>query len=261
MVAEDGPSSAEEENEATRQRSASATPRSATGTLPHDYDGVMGVASVGSQESVRFGEEDDSEFKEVEEMATHSLNVPDETKTNKDQPPDVSTKSGDFRGGYGSASLKECLERMASENREPRHQDATTSAALHFGEGTGAGSPHSTNPPQIQPILGRFWAVPWSGPSGPKTATFSKQFGGVWGLGGFWAKAASQQGRFLGFLLHVSAKEGNSLTKHGFCHSAHLRHPKKGLNATTGKLAFSLGSRACSYCFWCVRFQNRQHLS
>ena len=41
--------------------------RSATGTF-HMYDRVMGVASVCSQESVRFGEEDDSEFKEVEEM-------------------------------------------------------------------------------------------------------------------------------------------------------------------------------------------------
>ena len=73
-----------EEEEAKRRRSASTTPRSATGTLPHDYDGVMGVASVGSQESVRFGEEDHSEFKEVEEMATHSQNVLDEACNDED---------------------------------------------------------------------------------------------------------------------------------------------------------------------------------
>ena len=133
--AEDGPSSAEEGKEAKSQRSASTTSRSATGTLPHDYDRVMGVASVGSQESVRFGEEDDSDFKEVEEMATHSLNVLDDSKTNKDHQPDMSTESGEL--GYGSASLKECLERTSPENRESKQPDVTTSASLHSGEGTG----------------------------------------------------------------------------------------------------------------------------
>ena len=45
MGAEDGPSEAEEEEkEVKRQRSASTTPRSMSGTLPHDYDMVMGIA-------------------------------------------------------------------------------------------------------------------------------------------------------------------------------------------------------------------------
>ena len=69
--AEDGLSSAEEGQEAKRQRSASTTPRSGMGTLPHDYR-VMGVTSVGSQESVRFGEEDESEFKDVQETVAQS---------------------------------------------------------------------------------------------------------------------------------------------------------------------------------------------
>ena len=45
MGAEDGPSDAEEEEkEVKRCRSASTTPRSTSGTLPHDYDMVMGIA-------------------------------------------------------------------------------------------------------------------------------------------------------------------------------------------------------------------------
>ena len=57
LGAEDGPSQAEEEEkEAKRQRSASTTPRSASGTLPHEYGMVMGVAPVEPQESERFKE-------------------------------------------------------------------------------------------------------------------------------------------------------------------------------------------------------------
>ena len=41
-----------------RMRSASTTPRSVRGTDPNEYDRVMGVTSVGSRETVRFGEED-----------------------------------------------------------------------------------------------------------------------------------------------------------------------------------------------------------
>ena len=56
MGAEDRPSGSEAENDVKRLRSASTTLRSARGTQPNDYDMVMGVTSVGSQELVRFGE-------------------------------------------------------------------------------------------------------------------------------------------------------------------------------------------------------------
>ena len=57
MGAEDGPSDAEEEGkEVKRQRSASTTPRSTSGTLPHDCDMVMGIAPVEPQESERLEE-------------------------------------------------------------------------------------------------------------------------------------------------------------------------------------------------------------
>ena len=57
MGAEDGPSEAKEkEKEAKRQRSASTTPRSTSGTLPHEYDMVMRIVPVEPQESERFEE-------------------------------------------------------------------------------------------------------------------------------------------------------------------------------------------------------------
>ena len=59
---EDGPSRSEEEKEAKRLRSASTTPRSFRGTDPDDYDRVMGVASVGPQETVELGERSDSDL-------------------------------------------------------------------------------------------------------------------------------------------------------------------------------------------------------
>ena len=52
---EDGPSGSEEEVEAKGLRSASTTPRSASGTDPDEYDRVMGISSV-AQETDRYGE-------------------------------------------------------------------------------------------------------------------------------------------------------------------------------------------------------------
>ena len=53
---DDGPIRSDEEKEAKRMRSASTTPRSVRGTDPDDYDRVVGVSSVGPQETIRFGE-------------------------------------------------------------------------------------------------------------------------------------------------------------------------------------------------------------
>ena len=68
MGAEDGPSDAEEEEkEAKRCR-----PASTSGTLPHDYDMVMGIFQWNLKESVRFEEGSNSDFQDVEETAAHS---------------------------------------------------------------------------------------------------------------------------------------------------------------------------------------------
>ena len=49
---EAGPACSDETKGAKRMRSASTTPRSFRGTDPDDYDRVMGVTSVGPQETV-----------------------------------------------------------------------------------------------------------------------------------------------------------------------------------------------------------------
>ena len=89
MGAEGGPSSAEEEKEAKRQRSAPTTPRSATSTLPHDSDRVMGVVSLGHPIIGEVWGEDDAEFKEVEEMPTHSQTVLEEAWNDEHRQHDV----------------------------------------------------------------------------------------------------------------------------------------------------------------------------
>ena len=131
-VGADGPSDAEEEKEAKRYRSASTAPRSATGTLPHGYDMVMGNAPVEPHESVRFEEGDDSEFQDVVEKAARSREFLEQPNLGEEKSQDDTFGAGEFHGGYGSASLKECLERIATQ--EP--------AALHSGVGFGVGVPH-----------------------------------------------------------------------------------------------------------------------
>ena len=84
---------------------------------------MMGIAPVEPQESVRFEEGFNSDFQDVEETAAHS-------QESLEPPKDVTTEdigAGEFHGGYGSASLRECVERMMS-------QDPTTSATRHSGK-------------------------------------------------------------------------------------------------------------------------------
>ena len=52
-----GPSCSDDEKETKRMRSASTTLRSLRGTDPDEYHRIMGFTSVGSRETVRFGEE------------------------------------------------------------------------------------------------------------------------------------------------------------------------------------------------------------
>ena len=61
---------------------------------------------------VLFGEENDSEFNDVQETVAHSREDLDQTTEDEEIQCDVSTGAGVFHGGYGSASLRECLERV-----------------------------------------------------------------------------------------------------------------------------------------------------
>ena len=110
MGAEDRPSEAKEEKKAKHYISASNTPRSTTGTLPHNYDMVMAIAPVESQESVRFEEGDNSESQDVLETNTHNQESPEQPTHDEN---DNTTESGgawEFHGGYGNVFYENVWE-------------------------------------------------------------------------------------------------------------------------------------------------------
>ena len=112
------------------------------GTLPYEHDRVMGVASVGSQESVRFGEENDPETEEVQDTVAHNQEDLDQTREEEDTYHDANPGIGEFHGGFGSASLRESLGRVAQSSTTP-------SATCHSGEGVGENATHMSNPSQV----------------------------------------------------------------------------------------------------------------
>ena len=86
------------EKEAKRQRS----PVSTSGRLPYEYDALMGITKVGTREAEEFDEDlDSAEYHDAAEEPTRK----EETEATVPQ-----QKSMDFQGGYGSSSLKECIE-------------------------------------------------------------------------------------------------------------------------------------------------------
>ena len=109
--------------DAKRLRSASTARKSLRGTHPNDYDLVMGVTSVGSRESVRFGEENDPETEGIpDEIVRDSVDL-GETLDN-DLHHDADPGVDEIERGYGSASLTECLGRLRAQ---------TTFATCHSG--------------------------------------------------------------------------------------------------------------------------------
>ena len=97
------------EKEAKRQRSEPTTPVSTSGRLPYDYDAVMGITKVGTKEVEGFGEDlDTSEYHDAAEEPSR-----------KDESDDTvePQRLSDFQGGYGSSSLKECIELLTTTTR------------------------------------------------------------------------------------------------------------------------------------------------
>ena len=122
------------EKEAKRQRSEPTTPVSTSGRLPYDYDAVMGITKVGTKEAEGFDEElDTSEYHDAAEEPTRKEETDDIT---------LQQKSTDFQGGYGSSSLKECIELLNTTAK-------IAPAPLDSGVGQ-----NSTDPPQILLIFG-----------------------------------------------------------------------------------------------------------
>ena len=97
------------EKEAKRQRSEPTTPVSTSGRLPYDYDAVMGITKVGTKEVEGFGEDlDTAEYHDAAEEPTRK-----DESDNTVEPQRLS----DFQGGYGSSSLKECIELLNTTTR------------------------------------------------------------------------------------------------------------------------------------------------
>ena len=118
------------EKEAKRQRSEPTTPVSTSGRLPYDYDAVMGITKVGTKEAEGFDEDlDTAEYHDAAEEPTRR-----DESDNTVEPQRLS----DFQGGYGSSSLKECIELLNTTSR-------IAPAPLDSGIGQ-----KSTEPPQFR---------------------------------------------------------------------------------------------------------------
>ena len=121
------------EKEAKRQRSEPTTPVSTSGRLPYDYDAVMGITKVGTKEAEGFDEDlDAAEYHDAAEEPIRR-DEPDNTVE--------SQRLSDFQGGYGSSSLKECIELLN-----------TTSKIAPAPLDSGAGQ-KSTDPSHFRPEL------------------------------------------------------------------------------------------------------------
>ena len=99
----DGPSDEKGEKDAKLQRSEPTTPISTTSRPPHEYDEVMGITQVEPREAERFEEGIEPEFQDAEEVGTGETGEGLETGIHE---------SGAFHGGFGSATLQECLDRI-----------------------------------------------------------------------------------------------------------------------------------------------------
>ena len=117
------------EKEAKRQRSEPTTPVSTSGRLLYEYDALMGITRVGTKEAEGFDEDlDSTEYHDASEEPSRK----EEIENNAPQ-----QRSMDFQGGYGSKSLKECIELL--------HATAQ-SAPAPLDSGVGQ---DSTGPPQV----------------------------------------------------------------------------------------------------------------
>ena len=129
------------EKEAKRQRSEPTTPVSTSGRLPYDYDAVMGITKVGTKEAEGFGEDlDTAEYHDAAEEPTRK-----DESDNAVEPQRLS----DFQGGYGSSSLKECIELLNTTSR-------IAPAPLDSGIGQNSADP----PHALSSLVGVAGALP-----------------------------------------------------------------------------------------------------
>ena len=120
------------EKEAKRQRSNPGTPVSTPRRMPYDYDAVMGITRVGTREAEGFDEDlDSTEYHDANDTTEEPIRK-EETEADSQVP-----MSTGFQGGYGSSSLKECIELLNTTSR-------IAPAPLDSGVGDSADPPQKT---------------------------------------------------------------------------------------------------------------------
>ena len=104
------------EKDAKRQRSEPTTPVSTSSRMPYEYDALMGITRVGTEEAKWF--EEDLGTPEYHD-ATEEPVKREETDDTQPEP-----RSTGFQGGYGSSSLKECIDLLNAKNAKPKDTPA-----------------------------------------------------------------------------------------------------------------------------------------
>ena len=122
------------EKEAKRQRSNPGTPVSTPRRMPYDYGAVMGITKVGTREAEGFDEDlDSTEYHDANDTTEEPIR---KEETGADSP---GPKSTGFQGGYGSSSLKECIELLSNTTK-------ISPAPLDSGVGNSADPQQVTSP-------------------------------------------------------------------------------------------------------------------
>ena len=121
------------EKEAKRQKSEPTTPVSTSSRQPYDYDALMGITRVGTREAEGFEEDlDSTEYHDATEEPAR-----------KEETQDNQPRSSDFRGGFGSSSLKECIELLNATVRN-------SPAPLDSGVGQEITDPSQVMSPNVE---------------------------------------------------------------------------------------------------------------
>ena len=150
------------EKEAKRQRFNIGTPVSTPRRMPYDYDAVMGITRVGTREAEGFDEDLGSmEYQDAKET-TDEPSRKDETECTSPQ-----QKSTGFQGGYGSSSLKECIELLNTTIR-------IAPAPLDSGVGKKSPDPLQVMSPNMEGSLTDATAQPSSGSNSQVTVPVTK---------------------------------------------------------------------------------------
>ena len=131
------------EKEAKRQRSNPGTPVSTPRLMPCDYDAVMGITRVGTREAEGFDEDlDSTEYHDANDNTEEPIR-----KEEVEADSQVLMSTG-FQGGYGSSSLKECIDLLSATSR-------VTPAPLDSGVGD------SADPPQVSAQILYVYVLFW----------------------------------------------------------------------------------------------------